>query len=229
MSENRVIKYIDLETLSEVDELFERHSGVDTNNIDPKYGDTVLEAKKLVMENCRAALVYERVGIESKGEESVTLTSGQTLVGKMVGRVLDKSDEAYLFVISLDGFTKCSSDDIMIEYFADTWATAFVESAQATFADMVAEELKPENLKRTYVWCPGQTQFELANQRPLFDLLNPEDIGCTLTSKLMMVPVKSASGLMGVVAADVEVTLIPCDFCSFKKNCPASKRGCAAL
>lgn len=208
---------------------FERHTGVSGDSINPKYVDSVFKGKKAIDGICRVGVVFQRVGIECIEGDTVVLSTGRQLNGAMAAKVLQDSKELYAFVICLDGFSSFVADDLMVEYFGDTWGTSYVECAQARFADLVSRELEGEGLKRTHIWCPGQTQFEIGNQRALFSLLSPEDIGCTLSSHLMMRPVKAASGIIGVVPSDYEESLKPCDYCSFKKTCPASKKGCACL
>lgn len=229
MTKNRALERISLDDLADVDAFFSRHSGVDPNNVDPKYEDSVERAKKLVKENCTIGMVYERVRISSHGENEVQLCTGQTLTGKIIPRVLKEAEELYAFVIALDGFNELSCDDVMVNYFADTWASAYTESAQSFFSDKVSAIAEQENMTRTHVWSPGQHNFELSNQQALFSLLKPEDIGCTLTSRLMMLPIKACSGVTGIVAKDTSDMLLPCDFCPFQKDCPASKVGCAAI
>ncbi|MGN0080241.1 MAG: hypothetical protein ACI36T_06895 [Eggerthellaceae bacterium] len=229
MSEKRVIGQIDLDCLDDAWDFFVRHSGVSRDSMNPKYEKAVYEGKRLIDEICSIGVVCERVGIDSIEGDSVSLSTGQVLTGRMVARALADASELYAFVITLNGFSAFVSDDILTEYFGDTWGTSYVESAQALLAEKVSARLAEEGMKRTHIWCPGQTQFEIANQRVLFDLLSPQDIGCTLSSHLMMQPVKSASGVMGVISPDVEEMLKPCDYCTFKKSCPASKKGCACL
>lgn len=229
MGENRIIERIELSLLDDAWDFFVRHSGVSKDSMNPKYEKAVFEGKRLIDGLCSIGMVYERVGVSSIEGDSVSLSTGQVLTGKMVARAMADASELYAFVITLNGYSAFASDDILTEYFGDTWGTSYVESAQALLADEISEQLAEEGMKRTHIWCPGQTQFEIGNQRELFDLLSPQDIGCTLSSHLMMQPVKSASGVIGVIAPDVEEMLKPCDYCTFKKSCPASKKGCACL
>lgn len=229
MAENRKTLWFEPSSLEDSWDYFERHSGICGDSINPKYVEAVFKGKKLIDEACRVGVVYERARIDSIEDEAVILEGGQILNGKMAARVLDQSEELYVFVITLNGFSSFTTDDLMVEYFGDTWGTSYVECVQAKVADIISEELAAQNLKRTHVWCPGQTQFEIGNQKAIFSLLNPEDIGCTLSSHLMMKPVKSASGIVGVLPLDAADSLKPCDYCSFKKTCPASKKGCACL
>lgn len=216
-------------SLDDASRFFERLSNSDPDEPDPKYGNSIEDARAMVCENTIVRAALRRVAIESRTEESVTLETGQTITGKMPSRVLEHASDLYAFVVTLDGFEKVKSSDIMTAFFADTWGSAFVESAQARIGELVSSLVGDEGCIRTHMWCPGQHTFDLKNQNAIFDLLRPEDIGCTLTSKLMMVPVKSASGIMGVVPEGTLDMPKPCDYCPFKSKCPASMNGCAVL
>jgi len=229
MSFERIIKNISLNELTDVNDFYERLSGVNPDNADPKYGTAVEDARKLISEQCEIAIVYNRFRISNRDDNSITLESGEKFTGKMPVLALKDADELYAFVVVLSGYSSLNCDDVMIEYFADTWGSAYVECAQALLANKILEKLKEEGMKRTHLWSPGQHSFELKNQQTLFDLLKPEDIGCTLTKRLMMVPVKACSSIIGIIPADTTELLKPCDYCQFGKTCPSSKKGCAAI
>ncbi|MBO4365928.1 MAG: hypothetical protein J5804_06535 [Eggerthellaceae bacterium] len=230
MNENRQIRYIELSDIPDVEAFFERHTGIDMSaEIDEKYDTAVTDGRKAIDSSCRIAMVYDRLGIEERDNDSVLLSSGHRLTGKMVSRAMEHANEMYLFVMMVDGYSDFTADDIMVEYFGDTWATSYVEAAQAMFAKEISGLVEREGLKRTHVWSPGQATFGLQNQRVLFDILSPEDIGCTLTRRMMMVPVKAESGVIGVMPPDAEESLKPCDYCTYKATCPGSNRGCASL
>lgn len=225
----RIIRQIELDQLKNVADFYKRLSGVDPNNVDPKYGTSVEDARRAVAEQCHISLVYQRIGISEHAEDCILLENGLKFSGKMPVKVMQEAEELFAFVIVLDGYTSLQTDDIMVEYFADTWGSAYVECAQASLASDISDLLVSENKMRTHLWCPGQHSFELKNQQTLFDLLKPEDIGCTLTKRFMMVPVKACSGIMGVVPAGTADLPKPCDYCQFGKTCPASAKSCAAL
>ena len=226
---DRIIKRIPLSELTEVNDFYERLSGIDPSHVESKYGSAVEDARRLIAAQCQIAMVYRRVRITGRDADSVTLESGDVLTGKMPAEALAHAEELYAFVIVLEGYTSLHCDDMMVEYFADTWGSAYTECAQAKLAGDLLQELKAENMIRTHLWCPGQHTFALKNQQAIFSLLRPEDIGCTLTGRLMMLPVKACSGIMGIVPADTTDLPKPCDYCAYGSTCPASKRGCAAL
>lgn len=206
---------------------FQRLSGIDPAAVPEKYGESVDAAHTALLERATLSLLVRRMPILRQNEEEVQLAEDIFLRGAMPPKVLSQAEEVICFVGTLTGFSS-ESDDMMAEYFIDTWGSAYIEAGQAWLAAQVQTALSAEGKARTHLWCPGQHQFELNNQRALFALLHPEDVGCTLTKRLMMVPAKSVSGIMGIVPAGTENLLVPCDFCRFRPTCP-SRQNCAAL
>lgn len=238
----RIIEERALSDLSGVNTFFKRLSGIDPDQVPEKYGDCVSEARKVLGQNCTAKVVYQRLVIKSNDGTSVTIgcnpqvdeTSDDcgsefTLKGEMAAKVLSASSELYAFVATIAGYENIPTDDIMLEYMMDTWGSAYTECIQAEFANHISEIATDEGMIRTHVWCPGQFKFDLKNQTTLFDILRPEDIGCRLTERLMMVPVKSASGIIGLVSGNTAELIKPCDYCQHRSTCPSSNKGCAAL
>ncbi len=228
MENNRLLIRKALAEIPHAGEFFRRLSGIDPTNVPEKYGDAVSRAHEILLSRAEAALLSRRVSILSRSEEEVQLDHDVVLRGAMPPKVLAKAEEVICFVGTLAGFS-AESEDMMEEYFIDTWGSAYIEAAQALFAREVQAALAKEGRMRTHLWCPGQHQFELLNQTALFQLLSPGDVGCTLTERLMMLPTKSVSGIMGVVPLGTEGLLRPCDFCRFRPTCPSTQQGCAVL
>ena len=128
---------------------------------------------------------------------------------------------------SNQSYFKAEITDVTEQYFLDAWGSTYVESAQAWLANYLQCELESVGKKRTYMWSPGQHKFDLSNQKVVFDILQPEEEGCTLNESYMMSPVKTGSGIWGVLDMDVEDLLLPCDYCELAEKCPSAKTGCA--
>ena len=217
--------------LTNAAEFFEKHAGFHPDDAPAKYGGGVQAAWKAINDQLEVAILFDCEEIKEICENEVVLVSGISFTGEMPPRILKDSDSVFSYVITLCGFEelKNTMTDIMALYFMDAWGTAFAEAGQAWLGKYVKSLLEEEGLTRTHLWSPGQHEFSLANQRSLFSILKPEEVGCTLTKTLMMVPVKSVSGIMGGTSPEVKDHLLPCDFCKLGATCPASKRGCAEL
>ena len=232
MKTDKITLKLDLKSLeATVNQYFKNLSGIDVTAVPEKYGDTVIQAKSAVQDNLNIYIIYKCEDIKEIAADEVVLENGLVFSGKMPATILKDATQVVTCVITLAGFQELieKESDFLVKYFMDTWGSAYVESAQAYLGKKVLDELREEGKSRTHLWSPGQYGFELKNQKTIFELLHPEEVGCTLTKKLMMVPVKSGSGIMGVISPDVKDLLLPCDFCSLGAKCPSSKRGCAQL
>lgn len=231
MKTERIVLQKNPDFFKDVNDYFQKLSGIDLTNIPEKYGSSVEDAQKKIVENLKIGIVYQYDNIESVEKDEVVLACGERYTGDMPCRILKDSRQVVSFVISLYGYNEMvdKTEDIMEQYFLDTLGSAYVEAAQGWLGRHILEQLRGEGLSRTHLWSPGQHQFALSNQKTLFCILRPEDIGCSLTENLMMNPVKSASGIMGVISKDIKNLLLPCDFCPHGSTCPASKRGCAEI
>ena len=232
MKTGKTVLNIELKSLEPmVNQYFKNLSGIDVTAVPEKYGDNVIRAKSAVQDHLNIFILYRCDDIKKIESGEVVLENDMIFKGEMPAKILKDASQVITCVITLKGFQELveKESDFLVQYFMDTWGSAYVESAQAYLGKKILDELKEENKSRTHLWSPGQYGFELQNQRTIFNLLNPEEAGCTLTKKCMMVPVKSASGIMGVISPEVKDLLVPCDFCSLGAKCPTSKRGCAQL
>ena len=231
MTTDRIILRKKLDELVDVAPFFKKLTRIDVNNVPKRYGDDVTDAQKMLVEGAEIVIVYKICDIESVGDDEVVLKDDVKLTGEMPPKILADSKRLISCLITLQGFTEVAdkTDDMMIGYFLDAWGSVYVESAQAWLGKYLKEELAKEGLKRTHLWSPGQHNFDLENQTALFEVLKPEEVGCVLTKNYMMKPVKSASGIWGIVDKDIKSVLLPCNFCPFGAKCPSSKVGCAEV
>ena len=162
-------------------------------------------------------------------DPTYTLENGSKYTGEMLPRILKDSTQVVTCLITLKGYEaiKAEITDVTEQYFLDAWGSTYVESAQAWLANYLQCELESVGKKRTYMWSPGQHKFDLSNQKVVFDILQPEEEGCTLNESYMMSPVKTGSGIWGVLDVDAKDLLLPCDYCELAEKCPSAKTGCA--
>ena len=229
MEMNRTILHVPCTQLPAADEFFRRLSGVDTSNIPEAYVDAVEPGRAAALNGSEVIILHRFVDILSKSEEEVILEDNVVLKGKIPPRVLKDCGKMVVFMVTLRGYIPPETDDMMLEYMADTWASAYLECAQAWFAGQVNRWAADNGFARTHLWCPGQYEFPLENQVGIYSLLQPEEVGCGLTKHYMMTPVKTVSGIFGITPKDAGLQLKPCDFCCFRKTCPGSDKGCAAI
>lgn len=69
----------------------------------------------------------------------------------------------------------------------------------------------------TYPICPGCCQWDIAEQRLLFSLVEARSVGVSLSASGLMRPIKSISAVMGISPTERFVSA-ECDVCG-RKNC----------
>ncbi len=206
---------------------FQKHTGIDLSDIPAKYGSSVTDARSFIDERLELVIVYQCFDIKEIGEKEVTLATGHRFTGPMPSRILKNAEQVVCFVASLPGFNdiRDAMQDFMDEYFLDIWGTVYAEYGLFWMETHLRDSYKGTPQRSAYSWNPGQHKFELRNQKPLFELLKPEDIGVTLDRHMRMIPFKSTSGIIPVVPETVPDSedLVPCELCPMQKTCPASK------
>jgi hypothetical protein len=139
-------------------------------------------------------------------------------VGPIVAAQIRRSTAAAFFVATIG---RALEGEVARLFHSDRAFEGFVLStigseAVEAWADVVAQRIavKADSLGWgcTNRFSPGYCTWNTAGQRELFDLLPPQPAGVTLTPYVIMVPLKSVSGLMGL-GPDVECRPYPCDHC----------------
>ena len=212
---------------SEVALRLKKHVGLDIDHVPDKYGSSVLDAQALICKELTLSIVYQCIDVVGTQGDTVMTSTGHCFTGRMAPRILKDAQQVVCFVATLAHFNdlRDSSSDVMVNYFLDTWGSIYAECGQSWVEKRLTQSLHGSGQRRAYSWNPGQYQFDLINQRPIFDLLQPECINCTLDRHLRMLPFKSTSGIIPILSKTipVESDLLPCDFCILSSICPASK------
>lgn len=164
----------------------------------------------------RAAYAVYRV--IAADPQSLTLETGATFAGS-IGKYLRAATRAAVFVATagpetgaLAARAAASRDSLgaMVFHAVGSWlAEAAVERALSNLRGRLGPD---EELTLRY--SPGYCGMALADQRRIFDLVDAAPAGVELLPTLIMKPVKSVSGLIGVgPAAAVAAYRNPCDVC----------------
>ncbi len=218
---------LDICPANEVSLRMKKHAGIDLAAIPAKYGDSVDKAKAYMADKISVAAVYQIFRIGSADSDRITLEDGTVFTGTMVPRICNGAEYIACFVATLPTFNdiRDTMGDIMEDYFLDVWGTVYAECGTSMVERSLKELLSGSGYRAASPWNPGQHRFELCNQRPLFELLQPEDIGCVLDKHMRMIPFKSTSGIIPIIPQNIpeEKDLIPCDFCEKRHTCPASR------
>jgi len=164
--------------------------------------------------------VYKIAFIESKGEDRVVV-DGITLTSRVLRVNLEEVHRVFLYVATcgreMDVWSS-SIDDMLESYWADKIKEMALRSAMQALSGHLQDRFNLGHMSRMN---PGSlTDWPLQEQRKLFALLGDTEaaIGVELTENLIMVPLKSVSGISFPAEAD----FASCQLCP-RENCPGRR------
>jgi hypothetical protein len=164
--------------------------------------------------------IYRILPVTSANKKRVCIENG-SIPSPMFARMATESDGDRFIVFMIatagDEWHKIfpEDDSLLTQYALDRLGSELAELA----ADLVEAEWRREAEERGLVpgsrFSPGYCDWELAGQRLIFDVLDAEKIGASLTEHYVMVPEKTVSA--AALLAESLPAKVPCGFC--KKEC----------
>ena len=104
------------------------------------------------------------------------------------------------------------NNDLSEAYILDAMGSVAVEDLVDKFQETIKKECERESKTVTLRFSPGYCDWALTEQKKLFILFEPEDIPVQLLDSCLMEPVKSISGVFGVVPLG-SALYNPCRYC----------------
>ncbi len=167
-----------------------------------------------------ARAVYAIAYIEEKRDRAVKI-SGQHFHSRVLRKNLDPVQRVFPFVITLGGRLEekiKNSADLLDQYYLEATANMALEAARRYLKKHLQQRFAPGKMS---FMAPGSLpDWPLEEQKPLFNLLGnvKAAIGVNLTDSLLMLPVKSISGIY----FPVEASFYSCQLCP-RRRCEGRK------
>jgi hypothetical protein len=178
--------------------------------------EIVAESEKLVKPEGGYAL-YRNINIDRENKRTI-IGDVEFDTKSIVTRHMDKSGMIAVFACTAGAeISRLASEynkngHIVHAYIADSLGSIVVERAM----DLIQENLKSrkqiQGLKITNRYSPGYCGWEIKEQRKLFSLLPDQFCGISLTDSMLMKPIKSVSGIIGI-GRDVLYDHYTCNYC----------------
>ena len=221
----RTIIEIPINELKGVDHKFGRLTKFNMKNSPERFKDEISSTKETCFKTIKPACVIQSIGIKKMTDEQVELEDGSVLFGTLPPILLAESFEVIVFVTTLEKYHESgiAIESIISDFFLDAWGSAIISSADSWLWSEIRRNMRQKGLFATMSWCPGQNNFPLSNQRVIFDILKPQELGVKLSESCMMLPVKSVSGILGLARKEDTRRLNACNFCDLKNDCPSNK------
>lgn len=107
-----------------------------------------------------------------------------------------------------------SRGDMLEGFVLDAIGSASADAASESLAEHLRQEVSPQGDSVTLPFSPGYCGMGLDQQRAIFGIVDGEAVGVTLGESMLMTPIKSVSGLLGIGPRE-EVTAhgSPCRYC----------------
>lgn len=233
-----------------LNELFGAQAQLDIENIPDNMNDFVKQSHQLYLNKAKICVKYAFYTLEeicnekiifsynnSENKNSVLFADRQenhnmtdcsyplSLNGTLLPKIFKDCHSIMLYVLTVCNYDKIyemCDDDIMLSFFADAWGSAYAECADSYFIEKLAEEFHQKQVYVTNSHNPGQHLFPLENQKIIFELLQPDNIGLTLTDSCLMMPSKSISGIIGLSNIPQDISKVSCDYCNLRDTCPTA-------
>jgi hypothetical protein len=184
------------------------------------YTDDVKRLADEAQAIARPKALYKVAYIESK-EDNAVVIDGITMNSRVLRVNLEQAHRVFPYVVTcgmeLQEWAD-SIDDVLRRFWAETINEMALRVAIQVLNKHLAERYRPG---RTSAMSPGSLgEWPIQAQRPLFALLGDpkEAIGVRLTDSLLMVPVKSVSG----IRFPTEESFESCQLCP-RENCPGRR------
>jgi hypothetical protein len=166
--------------------------------------------------------LYGLAFVDSEDDKAIVV-EGITFKSRVLRINLDHQHRVFPYVVTggveLDAWAQ-AHEGILEKFLADMIAEQAVEAAEDAIEDRIQQRYRPGTLS---VMNPGSLpDWPIIEQVPLFNLLGDtqERIGVTLTDSMMMIPIKSVSGIrFASEQSFMSCQLCPRDSCRARR-CP---------
>jgi len=201
-----------------------RHGGEPTGSISSLIDDELREARELI----EASSFYQLMDVEEVSPPTVVLGNGIriTVTGGILSWVLSPCQMATVFVSSIGLPLEnrvgelLEHGELLRGYILDAIGSTAANAAASYLRDRIRDLVSAEGAEITFRLSPGHCDWDIAEQRVLFEVMDSTKMGVELSDDCLMTPRKSVSGLIGVGWGDKErIRLAPCHLCT-KKDCP---------
>ncbi len=162
--------------------------------------------------------------VELDDQSELLMLGGERFqAGRQVISKLKGSEVVALFICTAGGevgkrIQKLTQEgDTISAYVADVIGSVLVEEAMDRIHKTLFDRMQKQGWKVTNRYSPGYCDWNVSEQQALFRLLPDNFCGVTLTESMLMLPVKSVSGIIGA-GGKVKYQRYICHSCS-SVNC----------
>lgn len=156
-------------------------------------------------------------------EGEIHIGDKKIISGRRICSYMEDADSIAVFVCSAgERFMELSQqynreNDYLKAYIIDSFGSLVVEKMADYIQMQLQVEVGRRGLEISNRYSPGYCNWQLWDQKLLFELLSDNPCRISLTDSMLMMPVKSISGIIGI-GRDVKKHKYGCSVCK-DKNC----------
>jgi hypothetical protein len=184
----------------------------------PRIAEDIARIVSEVLPNLNPRGVYALYEVASRTPHSLKL-NGTTISGN-IGEYLDQAGRVAVFVVTvgkeISHLTESAvrNGDAFSAWVKDAVGSCAVEAAADALMSSIRRELM-DGEELTLRYSPGYCGMQIDQQSKLFQLIQANTIGVILMPSMLMHPLKSISGLVGLAPEEaVGRYRSPCDLCA---------------
>lgn len=185
------------------------------------------EAYGLIQPSC----FYQLMDITRVRRPRVFLKNSLTLTvtSDVLSWVLSRCEQVAIFVVSIgqgleERVSQLTKEGNMVKAtILDAIGSEAAEKTACYLQDKVQELANSNGAEITLRYSPGYCDWDITQQRVIFEAMNSTPLGVSLTEECLMVPRKSVSGIIGLGQFEKRrFSYSPCRFCT-KKDCQSRR------
>jgi hypothetical protein len=182
------------------------------------------EALQLGRPLIQPAALLHTLPVEAFHHERMRLANGGTLTGPAIGQFLAPAQEIAVAICTIGDqmellISEAMNEEPVLGMALDGLANAAVENLGTEVCRYYEQEAVQRGWQCSLPISPGMEGWPLVDaQRQVFALIDSSLVGVQLTDSAVMLPVKSASMVLGL-GAEITVQGTPCDFCNLRQTC----------
>lgn len=176
----------------------------------------------------KAKVVHSIQKITDKGKSTVTLEGGISFKSVKLAEALSKCDKATVFLVTIGSEIDVIINDLSNKnklsdaYIYDAIGSVAVEAVVDDFQNKFDFALSDSLKSTTLRFSPGYCDWNIKEQKKIFELLDGKAAGFSLSPTFFMNPRKSVSGVFGIAPGTAEARPDQCSMCS-RKSCIARR------
>jgi len=171
------------------------------------------------------AYIFKFKEIRAVSDSLVCLEETTTLNSKTLSYVLADSIGVLIFLVTIgkrledEAFSLSEGGDLLKGYLLDTIGSEAVEGVGCRLDDDVEKIVKGNGYRASLRYSPGYCDWDIKEQKDIFQAIDSSSIGVELTESCLMIPRKSISGIIGISENKGRRRPSPCVVCEKRHNC----------